>query len=65
MTRPYAVTFLKSRHNHDAVLKSAAVAMRHSNQTQDSSAYDKDKHDRITAAAKRVTETFAARFDRD
>ena len=37
--------------------------MRHSNQTQDSSAYDKEKHDRITAAAKQVTETFAARFE--
>ena len=57
-----SVTFLKGEHNSEAVLKSAARAMSHSSKTQASTSYDKEKHDRLVASAKRVCEAYAARF---
>ena len=56
------ITFLKSEHHSETVLKSAARAMRHSSKTQASTSYDKEKHDRLVASAKRVCEAYAARF---
>jgi integrase len=55
-------TFLKSGNHNDATLRSAAVALRHSSKTQDSAAYNKGKGDRLTAAAVKVAEDFAATF---
>jgi hypothetical protein len=56
------VTFLKSGNHSDTTLRSAAVALRHSSKTQDSAAYNKWKGDRLTAAAVKVAEDFAATF---
>ena len=56
------VTFLRSEHNDSELLKSAAVAMRHSNQMQASSHYDKDKHQTLVKSAVTLCESYAAKF---
>ena len=56
------VTFLKSGNHPDATLRSAAVALRHSSKTQDSAAYNKGKHGRLTAAAVKVADEYATSF---
>ena len=56
------VTFLTSSANDDEVLKSAAFAMRHSTRQQSGRAYDKDRSERLSAAAVQVATKYAARF---
>ena len=56
------VGFLQAGAHTDATLKAAAAAMRHSSQTQRSHAYDKDRCDRLAAAAVRVAAEYAARY---
>ena len=48
--------------NASEVLKSAAKAMRHKEETQGSDKYDKKTHDRLTAAATQYVEAFARQF---
>ena len=56
------ITFLKSDANTDEVLKSAAFSMRHSDRQQAGPAYDKERGERLSAAAVKVAGEFAARF---
>ena len=46
----------------DETLRAAAVAMRHSSKTQDSTAYNKGKSDRLVQAAIDAAAAFAAKF---
>ena len=56
-------TFLRSGHNSDAALKSAAFAMRHSAaQGARAGLYDKERSERLSAAAVQVATDFAAGF---
>ena len=58
------VTFLLSDGNSDEALKKAvAQAMRHSTAQQTSSAYDKEGTERNWAAAVRVADAYASRFE--
>ena len=59
------VGFLKSGVHSDETLRAAAAAMRHSSATQGSSAYDKERCDRLTAAAVKVATEYAATFAAD
>ena len=43
------ITFLRSGHNSDAALKSAAFAMRHSSTQARGPAYDKERAERLSA----------------
>ena len=54
--------FLRSGHNSDAALKSAAFAMRHSSAQARGPAYDKERSERLSAAAVQVATDFAAGF---
>ena len=56
------VTFLRSDANSDAVLKSAAFAMRHSTAQQAGPAYDKERSSRLSRAAVEQAQAYAARF---
>ena len=61
------ITFVKDQKDAElsdvpAVLKAAAVAMRHTEATQGSAAYDKKKHDRAIAAATAFCDNYARRF---
>ena len=56
------ITFLRSGHNSDAALKSAAFAMRHSSAQARGPAYDKERAERLSAAAVQVATDFAAGF---
>ena len=56
------ITFLRSGHNSDAALKSAAFAMRHSSTSARGPAYDKERAERLSAAAVQVATDFAAGF---
>ena len=56
------ITFLRSGHNSDAALKSAAFAMRHSSTQARGPAYDKERAERLSAAAVQVATDFAAGF---
>ena len=56
------ITFLRSGHNSDAALKSAAFAMRHSSTQARGPAYDKERAERLSAAAVQVAGEFAAGF---
>ena len=59
------ITFLMSDENTDEALKKAvAHAMRHSTQQQAGPAYDKEKAERLWAAAVTVTAAYAARVPR-
>ena len=55
-------TFLRSGHNSDAALKSAAFAMRHSSTQARGPAYDKERAERLSAAAVQVATDYAAGF---
>ena len=56
------ITFLRSAHNSDAALQSAAFAMRHSSTQARGPAYDKERAERLSAAAVQVAGSYAARF---
>ena len=56
------ITFLRSAHNSDAALQSAAFAMRHSSTQARGPAYDKERAERLSAAAVQVADTYAAGF---
>ena len=56
------ITFLRSGDNSDAALKSAAFAMRHSSTQARGPAYDKERAERLSAAAVQVAGEFAAGF---
>ena len=56
------ITFLRSGHNSDAALKSAAFAMRHSSAQARGPAYDKERSERLSAAAVQVATDYAAGF---
>ena len=56
------ITFLRSGDNSDAALKSAAFAMRHSSAQARGPAYDKERAERLSAAAVQVAGSYAARF---
>ena len=56
------ITFLRSGDNSDAALKSAAFAMRHSSTQARGPAYDKERVERLSAAAVQVATDFAAGF---
>ena len=57
------ITFLRSGHNSDAALKSAAFAMRHSSaQGARAGLYDKERSERLSAAAVQVATDYAAVF---
>jgi hypothetical protein len=56
------ITFLRSGDNSDAALKSAAFAMRHSSTQARGPAYDKERAERLSAAAVQVATDFAAGF---
>ena len=56
------ITFLRSGHNSDAALKSAAFAMRHSSTQARGPAYDKERSERLSAAAVQVATDYAAGF---
>ena len=53
------ITFLRSGDNSDAALKSAAFAMRHSSTQARGPAYDKERAERLSAAAVQVAGEFA------
>ena len=56
------ITFLRSGDNSDAALKSAAFAMRHSSTQARGPAYDKERSERLSAAAVQVATDYAAGF---
>ena len=56
------VCWLRSDANPDAVLKSAAWAMRHSTRQQAGSAYDRERSARLSKAAVEAVAAHAARF---
>ena len=56
------ITWLRSEANTDAVLKSAAFAMRHSTAQQAGPAYDKERSSRLSQAAVQQAQAHAARF---
>jgi hypothetical protein len=56
------ITFLRSEDNSDAALKSAAFAMRHSSKQARGPAYDKERAERLSAAAVQVAGAYAAGF---
>ena len=56
------ITFLRSGHNSDAALQSAAFAMRHSSAQARGPAYDKERAQRLSAAAVQVAGTYSAGF---
>ena len=60
--RSSCITWLRSEHNDDAVSKSAAWAMRHSEHMARSAAYDKEKGTRLSKAAVDAIGAHAARF---
>ena len=53
---------MRSGDNSDAALKSAAFAMRHSSTQARGPAYDKERSERLSAAAVQVATDFAAGF---
>jgi len=53
---------MKDGEHGSEVLKSAAVAMRHSSAVAESAAYDKGKSDRVVAAAMKTADAFARQF---
>ena len=53
---------VRSGDNSDAALKSAAFAMRHSSTQARGPAYDKERAERLSAAAVQVATDFAAGF---
>ena len=61
-TRSSFITFLRSGEHDDQTVKAAAVAMRHSSKTAESSAYDKGSCDRRVSAAMKVASDFSAKF---
>ena len=56
------ITFLKDHTDAPAVLKSAAIAMRHKEATQGSDHYDKERNDRLVSEAVRFCEEYATKF---
>ena len=56
------ITWLRSEANTNAVLKSAAFAMRHSTAQQAGPAYDKERSSRLSQAAVEQAQAHAARF---
>ena len=56
------VTWVKTEHPDNDTLQSAARALKHSTAMQSSIAYDKEKEDRVVAAATAVAERFASTF---
>ena len=56
------MTFLRSEANSDEALKRAALQMRHSERQQAGPAYDKERAQRLSAAAVRAAGASAARF---
>ena len=56
------VTWLKSGDHDDETLRSAAQAMRHSSKTQDSTAYNKGKSNRLVQRSVDAAAAFAAKF---
>ena len=56
------ITFLRSDHNDQELLKSAAIAMRHSTQMQASEHYDKNKNDTLVRSAMILCESYASKF---
>ena len=60
--RSSCITWLRSEHNDDAVSKSAAWAMRHSEHMARSSTYDKERGERLSKAAVDAIGAHAARF---
>ena len=57
------ITFLRSGEHDDEAVKAAAVAMRHSSKTAESSAYDKGSCDRRISAVMKVAADFSAKFN--
>ena len=60
--RSSLVTWLRSDANSDAVLKSAAFAMRHSPAQAAGVAYDRERAERLSRAAVEAVRAHAARF---
>ena len=60
--RSSLVTWLRSDTNSDAVLKSAAFAMRHSPAQAAGVAYDRERAERLSRAAVEAVRAHAARF---
>ena len=60
--RSSLVTWLRSDANSDAVLKSAAFAMRHSPAQAAGVAYDKERSERLSKKAVEAVRAHAARF---
>ena len=60
--RSSLVCWLRSEANTDAVLKSAAFAMRHSTQQQAGNSYDRERGARLSRAAVDAVATHAAQF---
>ena len=60
--RSSCITWLRSEHNDDAVSKSAAWAMRHSEHMAHSATYDKEKGTRLSKAAVEAIGAHAAGF---
>ena len=56
------ITFLRSGEHDDDTVQAAAIAMRHSNKTQASAAYDKGACDRHVSAAMKVAADYSAKF---
>jgi hypothetical protein len=56
------IGFLRSGGHSDTTLRSAAFAMRHSERMAASGAYDRTRGDRLSAAAVRANQAFAAQF---
>ena len=60
--RSSCVTWLRSNENSDDVLKAAAFAMKHSTAQSAGPAYDKERSERLSAAAVKAVGEHAARF---
>ena len=60
--RSSCICWLRSDANADAVLKSAAWAMRHSTQQQAGPSYDRERAERLSKAAVDAVAAHAARF---
>ena len=60
--RSSCITWLRSESNTDAVLKSAAWSMRHSERMARSGTYDKERGERLSKAAVDAIGAHAARF---
>lgn len=60
--RSSCICWLRSESNSDAVLKSAAFAMRHTTKQQAGPAYDRERAERLSQAAINAVGEHAARF---